>query len=74
VTERSGVLAAVLSSALGGVGAAALALVAWWRSGFAATGRFGSAQWTAIGYLGVFGAALVFYLWAFALERTTRVS
>jgi drug/metabolite transporter (DMT)-like permease len=54
-----------------GVGATALGLVAWWRGGFAATARFGPAEWTAIGYLGLFGAALVFYLWAFALERTT---
>ena len=54
-----------------GVGAVTLALVAWGRGGFVAAGRFGPAQWTAIAYLGVFGAALVFYLWAFALERTT---
>ena len=54
-----------------GVGAAALALLAWWTGGFAAAGRFGPREWAAIGYLGVFGAALVFYLWAFALERTT---
>jgi drug/metabolite transporter (DMT)-like permease len=54
-----------------GVGAAALALVAWRTGGFAAASRFGPAQWAAIGYLGVFGAALVFYLWAFALDRTT---
>jgi drug/metabolite transporter (DMT)-like permease len=54
-----------------GAGAAALALVAWRAGGFAAAGRFGPAQWAAVGYLGAFGAALVFYLWAFALERTT---
>jgi hypothetical protein len=45
-----------------------------WRGGgggFAAAARFGPAEWTAIGYLGLFGAALVFHLWAFALERTT---
>jgi drug/metabolite transporter (DMT)-like permease len=54
-----------------GVGAGALALVAGGTGGFAAASRFGPAQWAAIGYLGVFGAALVFSLWAFALERTT---
>lgn len=54
-----------------GVGATALALVAWWTGGFAAATRFGRAEWAAIGYLGLFGAALVFYLWAYALERTT---
>jgi drug/metabolite transporter (DMT)-like permease len=66
---RSGPLA--FTTAGMGVGAAALALIAWWTGGFAAAGRFGPKEWTAIGYLGVFGAALVFYLWAFALERTT---
>jgi drug/metabolite transporter (DMT)-like permease len=54
-----------------GAGATVLALIAWWSGGFAATGRFGRAEWAAVGYLGAFGAALVFYLWAFALERTT---
>ena len=28
-------------------------------------------QWLAAVYLGAFGSALTFYLWAFALERTT---
>lgn len=28
-------------------------------------------QWLAIGYLGLFGSALTFFLWAFALGRTT---
>ena len=31
----------------------------------------GAPQWLAALYLGAFGAALTFYLWAFALERTT---
>ena len=66
---RSGPLA--FTTAGMGVGAAALALVAWLGGGFVAVARFGPAEWAAIGYLGLFGAALVFYLWAFALERTT---
>ena len=28
-------------------------------------------QWLAASYLGAFGSALTFYLWAFALARTT---
>lgn len=31
----------------------------------------GSLPWLGALYLGAFGAALTFYLWAFALERTT---
>ena len=33
--------------------------------------RFGPPQWFGALYLGAFGSALTFYLWAFALERTT---
>jgi drug/metabolite transporter (DMT)-like permease len=54
-----------------GAGAAALALLAWLRGGFLTAVGFGPPQWAAIAYLGVFGAAATFYLWAFALERTT---
>ena len=54
-----------------GVGAACLILVSWWRGSFAPVAAFGAPQWLAATYLGVFGAALTFYLWAFALERTT---
>ena len=32
---------------------------------------FGPPQWLAVIYLGLFGSALTFYLWAFALSRTT---
>ena len=66
---RSGPLA--FTTAGMGAGAAALALLAWRSGGFAATGGFAPPQWAAIAYLGVFGAALNFYLWSFALERTT---
>lgn len=66
---RSGPLA--FTTAGMGVGAATLALIASWTGGFAAAARFGPREWAAIGYLGVFGGALVFCLWALALERTT---
>jgi drug/metabolite transporter (DMT)-like permease len=32
---------------------------------------FGPPQWLPVIYLGLFGSALTFYLWAFALSRTT---
>jgi drug/metabolite transporter (DMT)-like permease len=54
-----------------GVGAVCLALIAGAQGGFAAAAAFGAPQWLAILYLGIFGAALNFYLWVFALERTT---
>jgi drug/metabolite transporter (DMT)-like permease len=65
------------SSALGfvtagmGVGAACLVLVAALRGGFAAVAHFAAPQFLAVAYLGVFGGALAFYLWVFALQRTT---
>ncbi|HEY7844385.1 MAG TPA: DMT family transporter [Bradyrhizobium sp.] len=54
-----------------GVGAACLILLSWWRGSFDPVASFGPPQWFAAVYLGAFGAALTFYLWAFALERTT---
>ncbi len=33
--------------------------------------EFGQPQWLAVIYLGFFGSAVTFYLWAFALSRTT---
>jgi drug/metabolite transporter (DMT)-like permease len=54
-----------------GVGAALLIIVSWWRGSFLPAAEFGSSQWLAAFYLGAFGAALTFYLWAFALQRTT---
>ncbi|KJC51147.1 permease [Bradyrhizobium sp. LTSP885] len=38
---------------------------------FTPVADFGPPQWFGAIYLGAFGAALTFYLWAFALERTT---
>lgn len=52
-------------------GAVSLIAAATWRGGFASVAQFGTAQWLAIGYLGIFGGAIGFFLWAFALERTT---
>jgi drug/metabolite transporter (DMT)-like permease len=52
-------------------GAVALAALAGGRGGFAATASFGPAQWSVMAFLGVFGGALTFLLWSFALERTT---
>ncbi|MBV9457016.1 MAG: EamA family transporter [Bradyrhizobium sp.] len=54
-----------------GIGAACLTTLSRWRGGFAPVAAFGLTQWGAAFYLGAFGAALTFYLWAFALERTT---
>jgi drug/metabolite transporter (DMT)-like permease len=65
------------SSALGyatagmAFGSACNALVLWYGGGFQAVKSFGVAQWGAALYLGVFAGALGFYLWVFALERTT---
>lgn len=66
---RSGPLP--FTTAAMGVGALCLTLITWWKGGFAAAGGFGAPQWVAIVYLGLGGSALTFYLWGFALERTT---
>lgn len=52
-------------------GAACLILASLVRGSFAPVADFGAPQWFGAIYLGAFGAALTFYLWAFALERTT---
>ncbi|MES2195922.1 MAG: DMT family transporter [Pseudomonadota bacterium] len=54
-----------------GVGAACLIAMSCWRGSFAPVAGFGMPQWLAATYLGAFGSALTFYLWAFALARTT---
>jgi drug/metabolite transporter (DMT)-like permease len=53
-----------------GVGAACLAVVAFAEGGLVPE-SFGGPQWAAVLFIGVFGAALNFYLWVWALERTT---
>lgn len=52
-------------------GAAVLITASLVRGSFAPVADFGVSQWFGAIYLGGFGAALTFYLWAFALERTT---
>ncbi|MCP4616963.1 MAG: DMT family transporter [Bradyrhizobium sp.] len=52
-------------------GAAVLVTAALIRGSFAPVAAFGAPQWLGAIYLGAFGAALTFYLWAYALERTT---
>ncbi len=52
-------------------GALSLTLLAWARGGLAAVAAFGAPQWLAVAYLGIVGGALIFFLWAFALGRTT---
>ncbi|MBN8991906.1 MAG: DMT family transporter [Rhizobiales bacterium] len=54
-----------------GVGAACLILISCARGSFAPVADFAIPQWLAATYLGAFGSALTFYLWAFALARTT---
>jgi drug/metabolite transporter (DMT)-like permease len=53
------------------VGSACLIVISCWRGSFAPVADFGTPQWLAAIYLGAFGSALTFYLWAFALARTT---
>ncbi|WP_316394959.1 DMT family transporter [Bradyrhizobium sp. 33ap4] len=52
-------------------GAVVLIVASLLRGSFAPVADFGAPQWSGAIYLGAFGAALTFYLWAFALERTT---
>jgi drug/metabolite transporter (DMT)-like permease len=54
-----------------GVGAATLIAISWWHGSFTPVRGFGLTNWLAAVYLGAIGSALTFYLWAFALERTT---
>ncbi|HUN45147.1 MAG TPA: EamA family transporter [Stellaceae bacterium] len=54
-----------------GAGSGSLFLLVWAGGGLAASTGFGARQWAAILYLAAFGAALTFFLWVFALKRTT---
>jgi drug/metabolite transporter (DMT)-like permease len=55
-----------------GFGSACSTLIAWQSGGLdAAVQGFGPEQWTAVIVLGVVGGAAAFYLWVFALQRTT---
>lgn len=69
VIRRSGPLRfTVMAMAAGAVFLIAVSAA---RNGFASVASFGMPQWLAIGYLGLFGSALTFFLWAFALGRTS---
>jgi len=65
-SSRLGFLAAGM-----GWGAGASTLLAWQSGGLAKTLAFAPGQWMAVLALGVFGGAAAFYLWVYALERTT---
>ncbi|TKW73384.1 MAG: DMT family transporter, partial [Bradyrhizobium icense] len=52
-------------------GAVVLVVCGRVNGSFAPVEAFGPPQWLAAFYLGAFGSALTFYLWSFALERTT---
>lgn len=54
-----------------GFGGACLVALAGAGGGFAVVHGFGMPQWIAVAYLAVGGGAAAFYLWIFALERTT---
>jgi drug/metabolite transporter (DMT)-like permease len=65
------------SSALGvvtvgmGVGGGALTLISLMSGGLAGVGDFGPAEWLGVLYLAPIGAALSFFLWAYALGHAT---
>jgi drug/metabolite transporter (DMT)-like permease len=52
-------------------GGMVLVSVAWASGGIASTSAFGVHQWSAMAFLGIFGGAVTFLLWSYALERTT---
>ncbi len=54
-----------------GAGSLAVCIVAWLGGGFERVPAFGIAQWGAILYLALFGAAVTFFLWVYALAHTT---
>ena len=54
-----------------GAGSSVVCLLGLAGGGFASVGEFGAGQWAAVAYLALFGAALTFFLWVFALARTT---
>ncbi|MGJ7606426.1 DMT family transporter [Variovorax sp. LT1R20] len=54
-----------------GSGALCLIAISAWRGGYAPMAQFGDVQWMSIAYLGVFGGAVGFFLWSYALARTT---
>lgn len=68
--QRSSLLGFLATGmAVGGATSVLLALVRGGLQDAAVT--FAPRQWLAAGFLGLFGGAAAFYLWAYALERTT---
>lgn len=65
-SSRLGFLAAGM-----GFGAAASTLLAWGQGRWAAFGGLDGGQWLAVVGIAVLGGAASFYLWVYALERTT---
>jgi drug/metabolite transporter (DMT)-like permease len=52
-------------------GAACLGAISWAEGGLGALAMLEPGQWVAVLYLGIVGGGLAFWLWAFALQRTT---
>ncbi len=52
-------------------GAACLGAISWAEGGLGVLAMLDPRQWAAVLYLGVVGGGLAFWLWAFALQRTT---
>lgn len=69
IIRRCGPLA--FTSLAMAAGSLSLSLVAAARGSFGVLGGFGPPQWIALAYVGIFGGAISFLLWGFALERTT---
>jgi drug/metabolite transporter (DMT)-like permease len=56
-----------------GMGAAVVVLIVWALAidGFGSIGNFGRPQWLGVLYLATFGSAAIFFLWSYALGRST---
>jgi drug/metabolite transporter (DMT)-like permease len=54
-----------------GVATPVLLVVVWLHDGFASVLDFGGTQVVAMGYVGIFGGAVAYWLWAEAISRTT---
>ncbi|WGF86451.1 DMT family transporter [Marinivivus vitaminiproducens] len=66
---RSGVLPFITMAM--GAGGLCLAAIAWAAGGFGRLAHLDAPALAAVAYLGVVGSALIFWLWAVALARTT---
>jgi drug/metabolite transporter (DMT)-like permease len=69
VMKRSGPLTFTVVAMA--AGATCLTSLGGYNSSFDAVARFGASQWAVVAFLGVFAGAIGFFLWAFALGRTT---